>query len=423
MSITLKTSPVTFCHTSVDQLIDHHSKSTIVNAIEQLISEKVDVRPTHRIVRTEKDATFLRNPHVIQLATKGTRYWMFLTQLQHHNICMMVERFIKPGYPFPKMLMVPYQFEEVLYQNTLFEVDVIENAGSTDTPLLLVNDLVVLKNRNVQEWDPIRRHNVLHTIFEKQFYDNMSLQPCAIQIKTLYAPSDWNAMRKTILALPYTTKGFIFLPINTRFPVRMWIDDDQELTKENMSALGNTDAIETKDMSPTSQAPMVATDKYSKSSFRGGRGHGHGKGGGHGPGKGGGGRGKGGGKTANWSGGMGGGWVSNIHIGHSNGVMGGGVPVMNTPLPHGNRPVQFPPSCYYGQPSSPQQHLYQYPPSMNPNITEIPSNCGNMCMNMNTNTTTSSPSVNHYAMNGLQHFTPNLPSYPSPMSHMNDTIP
>lgn len=226
----LHTSAVTFCHSAVEQLIDHHSKAAVVNGIEQLLGDKIDAKASQRFVRTPRDVSVLRNPHVLQLAVKGAqRHWMYLTRLQHQNVCLLIERFIRPGYPFPKMLLVAFQFNEVLHQNTLLEVEVMNSAGGVDTPLLLVADIAALKNRVVTDWDPLKRHNVIHTIFEKQFTENLALQPCALQIKRLYAPHQWGEMMELVAKLPYSVRGLVFLPLNTNFSKRVWMDDREEL--------------------------------------------------------------------------------------------------------------------------------------------------------------------------------------------------
>ena len=67
----LHTSAVTFCHSAVEQLIDHHSKAAVVNGIEQLLGDKIDAKASQRFVRTPRDVSVLRNPHVLQLAVKG----------------------------------------------------------------------------------------------------------------------------------------------------------------------------------------------------------------------------------------------------------------------------------------------------------------------------------------------------------------
>lgn len=277
----MKTSPITFCSSSVEHIIDHPTKTLIVDTIRQLTDLAPDSRTT-RIMRTPHDASFLRNPHLMALATRGQRFWMYLTQVNHQNVCLLVERSIKPGYPFPKMLAVQYQFNDTLYQNTLLEVEVLNDAGGCDAPLILWTDLLVLKNRDVRNWDPIRRFNVMHTILEKQYHENMVLQPCALQIKRLFASTDWNAMLTFAKALPYIPRGLMFYPLNTRYPVRLWLDDNQQLvhaeavTEDVMKAGGMQ-------MNPeTSSYPMHRSGQGKGRSGKGGKGgkgrHGKGKG-------------------------------------------------------------------------------------------------------------------------------------------------
>lgn len=224
----MKTSPVTFCNSSVEQIIDHHTKTTLLESIRQCVNINIAER-TFRPVRNEKDAAYLQNPHLISLATCGHRWLMYLTQVNHMNICVFIERSIKPGYPYPKMLLVPYHFSDVLYQNTLLDIEVLDNAKGSDTPLILVSDLLMMKNRDVSIWDPVRRMNTLHTMFEKQFTNNIQLQPAAIQIKRLFCINNFDKMLPFIHSLPYNIKGLHFLPLNGKYPHRTWFDTSHQL--------------------------------------------------------------------------------------------------------------------------------------------------------------------------------------------------
>lgn len=275
----MKTTPVTFCNSSLQQFIDHGTKSTIFNAINQYTDNNATGTDNsslkHRVIHTPKDASFLRNPHVMMLATRAHRYWLYLTQVEHRNVCVLVERNIKPGYPFPKMLHVPYQFNDVLHQNTLMEVEVIEDAGGVDAPLMLVSDLVVLKNLDARQWDPIKRHNTLHTIFDKQFHDNPALQPCAVHIKRLFTFAQWNDLRTLAQALPYDVRGLVFLPLNTRYPMRLWLDNNHELSSAQAATVCQQNHHE----------PNPFNNHHRGKGYRQGKGGGYGQGKGYGRGQ------------------------------------------------------------------------------------------------------------------------------------------
>ena len=246
----MKTSPVTFCNSSVEQVIDHSTKTTIIDGIRQCININI-ADWTHRLIRNKKDATYLQNPHLMSIASYGNRWMMYLTQINHMNVCILIERSIKPGYPYPKMLLVHFQFNEILYQNTLFDLEILDNAKGHDTPLILVCDILMMKNRDVTNWDPVRRTNTIHTIFDNQFTNNIHLQPSAIQVKRLFCMKNFNEMIELVKALPYTTKGIHFLPLNSKYPTRTWIDTHKELVNGVMLNEKESENIQTQETQET----------------------------------------------------------------------------------------------------------------------------------------------------------------------------
>jgi len=225
----MKTSPVTFCHSSVEQIIDHHTKVAVIESIRQCANINITER-NGRLIRNEKDACYLQNPHIITLATYGQRWLMYLTQMNHMNVCILIERSVKPGYPYPKMLIVNYRFNEVLYQNTLFDLEIIDKAKGHDTPLILVNDILIMKNRDVSHWDTIKRLNTLSIIFENQFNNDMIRQPSAIQLKRVFCNTQLDELKQFVRELPYNIKGLLFTPLNSKYHRRTWLDSAKELS-------------------------------------------------------------------------------------------------------------------------------------------------------------------------------------------------
>jgi hypothetical protein len=225
----MKTSPVTFCHSSVEQIIDHHTKVAVIESIRQCANINITERNS-RLIRNEKDACYLQNPHIITLATYGQRWLMYLTQMNHMNVCILIERSVKPGYPYPKMLIVNYRFNEVLYQNTLFDLEIIDKAKGHDTPLILVNDILIMKNRDVSHWDTIKRLNTLSIIFENQFNNDMIRQPSAIQLKRVFCNTQLDELKQFVRELPYNIKGLLFTPLNSKYQSRTWLDSAKELS-------------------------------------------------------------------------------------------------------------------------------------------------------------------------------------------------
>ena len=118
---------------------------------------------------------------------------------------------------------------------------------------MLVCDILMMKNRDVSVWDPVRRMNTLHTIFEKQFTNNMHLQPAAVQIKRLFCINNFDEMLSFISTLPYRVKGLHFFPLNSKYAKRTWWDSDGQL-------YGNPPRGAREEHAPTSGHSCVADE-------------------------------------------------------------------------------------------------------------------------------------------------------------------
>jgi len=90
----------------------------------------------------------------------------------------------------------------------------------------------MMKNRDVTHWDTIKRINALNIIFENQFNDNMMCQPSAIQLKRVFCTTQIEDMKTFIRELPYNIKGLNFTPLNSKYPVRTWLDSANELGQQ-----------------------------------------------------------------------------------------------------------------------------------------------------------------------------------------------
>lgn len=224
----MKLSSIAFCNGSVEQIVDHQSKESILSSIRMLINMNPDKKTT-RMMNNVKDISYIRNPHVMVVLTSGQKYWLYCTTIEHKSYCILIEKYIKPGYPYPKMILVNMQFNSVVYQNTLFDVEI--TTDRTMHHIMLVSDILILKNRDIRFWDPLKRFSSIHTIFDKQFHDNIIRQPCAIQIKKLFSTSQLLKMCTWAVTLPYVVRGIMFIPLQSKFQSRIWLDSKREMEK------------------------------------------------------------------------------------------------------------------------------------------------------------------------------------------------
>ena len=238
----MKLSSIAFCNGSVEQIVDHQSKQTILNSIRMLINTNPD-KKNYRIINSLKDVSYIKNPHVMTVLTSGQKYWLYCTTISHKNYCVLIEKYIKPGYPYPKMVLVNMQFNSVVYQNTLFDAEI--TTDRTMHHIMLISDLLILKNRDIRFWDPLKRFSAIHTIFNNQFSQNIIRQPCAIQIKKLFSTSQLLKMCSWSVTLPYVIKGIMFIPLHSKFQSRIWLDSKREMEKLGPIKTTSNDSVAT----------------------------------------------------------------------------------------------------------------------------------------------------------------------------------
>ena len=232
----MKTVPISFCNdtVTVEQLVEHNDKNAVLESIRMSVDLTADQK-YYRVMREQSDANLLHFPHVFSLVSSGFKYWLYLTQLNHTNCCVLVERRIRNGYPYPKMVLPLLDFDDTLFSNTLFEVEIVQLTDDK-RHVILISDLVMFKNRNAREWDPLRRFSTIHMVMKKHFRENAVNQPCPLQVKRLFTRASWKEMLKFQQKLPYKTRGLILFPVNPRFRIRLWLDGKQELEKVGAAA-------------------------------------------------------------------------------------------------------------------------------------------------------------------------------------------
>ena len=208
-SSSLVLSDIEFIGQCVKQIVDHGSKRKILDAIERLGG----VKPGQKLPEAPTRVTQL--DHTMSLHC-GKSYWLWCTQHPGHgSLCALVDRKVHPGYPFPKIMVLPLAFANRVYNQTLFEVELAvydEGCGgrtrgdggggiatntTTATRVLLLSDLLVYDGEPVQStWSSVKRFHVMGTLLEKHYQHN-ALQPCELHVKRLF-PATLSGMEELL---------------------------------------------------------------------------------------------------------------------------------------------------------------------------------------------------------------------------------
>lgn len=229
----MKTATISFCNGNIEQVIEHNDKHAILENIRLCVNLTADQK-TAKVIRDQSDTNLLHFPHIMTCLSSGSKHWLFLTQRNHQNYCLLIERRVRNGYPYPKMMLPLFDFDDALFANTLFEVEVVA-LNDDKRHVILIADLLMLKNRNTREWDPLRRFNTIHSILKSNYRDNIVNQPCALQVKRVFTKAMWKEMVTFQRQLPYATRGIMLYPMNPHFRECIWLDGRQELATTSVA--------------------------------------------------------------------------------------------------------------------------------------------------------------------------------------------
>lgn len=225
----MKTSTIAFCDIHVELLLEHQVKESILNEILHLCNLKF--QDVYYTKISSQNSGLLRQPHFLTLFTKGRPYWMYCTKIEGKEYCVLIEKFLKPGYPYPKMILGKFIFDPSVYTNTLFECELTKVFNREKEWVLLIQDMHLYQNNNMRSIDPITRYNQLHYIFTYHFTEDLILQPCALQLKQLFSSKDMFDLKRLCRELPYQIQGILFTPYNTQYDILYWEDTHHQLQR------------------------------------------------------------------------------------------------------------------------------------------------------------------------------------------------
>lgn len=231
----MKSASILFGGNHVEQIVDHETKLYLLEKIRSQTDTDIQTKTFRWLTFDLMWEVARAQSHAVALMTRGTGYWMYLTKIDGACYVVLIEKKIKPGYPFPKMLLVSYRFEDCLYNDTLFEAEFIRT--DTDSWVMMITDLLVYRTDSTRTWTLVERFNRIHSIVASKYSANILEEPCALQVRRLFPMQNLTDIARAASTLPYAIKGLMFYPLAPSFPSGhctrvLWEDKDGTLTKE-----------------------------------------------------------------------------------------------------------------------------------------------------------------------------------------------
>jgi hypothetical protein len=192
-----------FCGKQVDNIISNDMKKYIIDDMKL----RTSLTPSSRYAKIYNEAykKNFNNPHILCLKTYGSPYFLYMTLINGFKYTLLIDKKVKKGYDYPKMFIVPYSFNEELYEGSLFETELLRD--NDNKWFLLLGDIYYYKGKKTNDINIIDRIKLLNNILDKDFIEDKE-DICQLEIKKYFDIVDKDKVFNDFIPnLNYKTRG------------------------------------------------------------------------------------------------------------------------------------------------------------------------------------------------------------------------
>jgi len=170
-----------------------------------------------------------KRPHLLCVRSNGNPYFLCLVKLNFVNYCIFIDKKIQQGYSFPRMIISHFKFSDDLFEDTIFDGEMVKMNDGTWT--YLMNDLIVSKGLHLNEYNLVKRINILYDVIAKSFKPDIN-DICKFGIKQYFKYDEaMDIIGKHINEVQYSCRGIYFKPLFLKFK-DILINFNDELVKK-----------------------------------------------------------------------------------------------------------------------------------------------------------------------------------------------
>ncbi len=227
----IKTMDLSFCNTKAHNVVNKEGKQYILDCLEK---HKIKLNTKRAYILHNKTLQYLeKTQHIISIKSSGTNYYLFFTNINNINYCFYIDRKIKPGYSYPRIISVKYAFDDIIFKDTLLDGELIKNENDPTQWMFLITDIILCCGEKL-ECNIINRFNKLYKILNENYKENLDLDICPLVVKKLFLYKDYdNLITMFIPSLPYKTKGLYFNSLNTKHANQLYLFNNNSNNNHN----------------------------------------------------------------------------------------------------------------------------------------------------------------------------------------------
>jgi hypothetical protein len=170
-----------------------------------------------------------KQPFLVGTRTNGNPYLLYLTKINFVNQCIFIDKKIQQGYHYPRMIVAQLWFDDELFENTLFDGEMIKDDNGAWT--YLIGDLIADSGSMLQKQNLIKRINRVYEIIQDQYVHD-SINVCTMKVKKYFTYNQIDELINDFIPkLKYTVRGVYFKPLFLKFRDILYNFNDSLIVK------------------------------------------------------------------------------------------------------------------------------------------------------------------------------------------------
>lgn len=240
----MQTGEISFCDSVAFNIKSDDTKKFLLTRLEEKYEIKILQRHFDKWTDNSIE-TVNRRPHMACFRSNGNPYFLYLTTYNFQRYCIFIDKKVQQGYFLPRMIIVPVQFQEEYFEDTLFEGEMTKTKDGRW--YYLANDVLVCKGVHLSAANLPKRLNLLYALLQKDYYHDR-YDPFRMCVKKHFRLDELKENFKTHeAALPYTVRGLYFRPLFFRFRNILYNFNDDLVKKVHRYKVGDTNKFITRD--------------------------------------------------------------------------------------------------------------------------------------------------------------------------------
>jgi hypothetical protein len=221
------TEYISFCDRKADNVRSDNLKIKILDSLQEKYQLDISFKP-YNLLKHTRIPCVDKHPHILSLRTIGNSYFLYLTNIDGINYCFYIDKKVDaPRHMYPRILSVKYRFSDELFNDTLFDGELI--CDTEGRWYFILSDVLVYKGQLLNNQTIERKIELIYYTLQNDYKPDMILDICPFQVKKLFTYKDIDYIIKNYIPnLPYNTKGICFNTLNPQYSSYIYMFNPSE---------------------------------------------------------------------------------------------------------------------------------------------------------------------------------------------------